>query len=408
MKAVKKIITLGITFLIIFFVAAHIFLNFRGKDLIICSLQNLIHKKVTVDYFRVGLPLNLEFKNLDIQDLAKIDTVFISPSLLGLLTGRVIFNELKIIRPEFTYEKISVADTGTPLDQISAPATSSPEVIHASVSRASTEKKSFPSLFFKRIRIEKGKINFVDHTVGKDGIRIMAKDLFFNLTNFYTQPRPGIINFELSGKIPWQKDSGQEEGRFELFGWLDLFRKNMEASLKITDIDGIYLYPYYSQWVDIEKARIEKAKLNFTSDIHGLDNNLTAECHLELTDLVFKPRPAEEEMEKAEKIATAVIDIFKALNQGKIVLDFTIRTKMDRPEFGFGLIKTAVEDKINQATREKEIDTARIFMLPAKLIESAVKGVTDLTTSMITGTIKAGAEISKTVEDVFKKEKQNK
>lgn len=390
MELGKKIITLGIAVLIIFFIAAHLFLNFRGRDLIIRNLENLTHKKVTVNYFRVGLPLNLELKNLNIQDVAVIDKVFISPSLLGILTGRLIFSDLRIIRPEFTYEKISLANKDAPLSQTFAP----------------TTKKFFPSLFFKRIRIEKGKINFIDHTAGRDGIQLTVKDLFFNLSNFYTQPHPGVINFELSGKIPWQKDSGEEEGKVELLGWLDLFRKNMEASLKITDIDGIYLYPYYSQWVDLEKARIEKAKLNFNSDIHGLNNNLTAECHLELTDLVFKPRLPEEEMEKAEKIATAVIDIFKALNQGKIVLDFTIRTKMDRPEFGFGLIKTAVEDKINYATKGKQMDAGRIFVLPAKIIESTVKGITDLTTSVITGTIKAGAEIGKTVEDVFKKEEQ--
>ena len=63
----------------------------------------------------------------------------------------------------------------------------------------------------------------------------------------------------------------------------------MQAALKIKDIDAIYLYPYYSMWVDLEKARIEKAKLNFSADINGLNNNVNVECHLELTDMVRKP-----------------------------------------------------------------------------------------------------------------------
>jgi len=151
----------------------------------------------------------------------------------------------------------------------------------------------------------------------------------------------------------------------------------------------------------LEKARIEKAKLNFTSDICGINNNLTAQCHLELTDIVRRPRAPEEPQEKAERIADAVLGIFKAMDQGKIVLDFTIRTKMDKPVFGFGDIRNAVESKINGG-RKSGISAQGFAMLPAKLVEGTVKGATDFSKALIVGTYDVGEEIFKSVRDAFK------
>jgi hypothetical protein len=155
--------------------------------------------------------------------------------------------------------------------------------------------------------------------------------------------------------------------------------------------------------VDLEKARIESAKLNFSSNIHGIDNKVTAECHLELTDIVRKPRPPEENQEKAEKLADTVLDAFRAMNQGKIVLDFTIRTKMDRPEFGFGSIKMAVEDKLARARNGSGVTPQNVMMLPGKLLEGATKGATEFSKSVIDGTFAIGQGIKKSVEETFKK-----
>jgi hypothetical protein len=174
--------------------------------------------------------------------------------------------------------------------------------------------------------------------------------------------------------------------------------------LKITDIDGVYLYPYYSSWVDLGKARVDKAKLNFTSNIEGLDNNLTAQCHLELTDIVRKPRSSDEAEGKVERIASAVLEIFRALNQGKIVLDFTVRTKMDRPEFGFGNIKMAVEDKVSKARRSESIKAQDVLALPGDFLQRMYKGAADIWKAFSDGAVAVGQELQKTAEATFRKE----
>jgi len=180
----------------------------------------------------------------------------------------------------------------------------------------------------------------------------------------------------------------------------------MQATLKVEDIDGIYLYPYYSAWVDLEKARIEKAKLNFFSNIQGLNNDVIAQCRLELTDIVRRPRPPDEPQEKAARLTDAVLDKFRSLDEGKIVLEFPIKTKMDKPEFGFGEIKMAFEKKLAESTsKDRGIKPQEVLTFPAKLVEGTFKGATQLTTALIGGVISAGKEIEKAFEAAFRKEK---
>ena len=398
MKVILRTIFVTILLLALIYGGLHIIVAFQGKALVKKRLYGLTQKKVTLSYLDLTPPFNLEIKNLNIEGLANIESVFLSPSIPNFLFGNIAFNKVVIIRPEFTYKRMPSDPTailGTP----AATAAAQPTAVLAPAA-VSEGGKPF-RLILKRLNIKDGKINFIDKTVGEQGLKVTIKEINFNLTNLYLYPLSAIANFDLKGKIPWQE--GREEGKIEAEGWLNLFKKDVQATLKIKDIDGVYLYPYYSHWVDLEKARIEKANLNFTSNITGLNNNVAAECHLELTDIVRKPRPADEPQEKAEKIADAVLEIFKALDQGNIVLDFNIKTKMDRPEFGFDNIKMAFESKLAQARGGGELKPEDVFKFPGKLLEGLVKSATDFSKAVVDGTFAVGREIKKSAEDAFKK-----
>jgi len=390
MKLWKKILLIAVIILVLSYIAAYLIFVFKGRAIIISQLEDLTQKKVNIGYFGLTPPLNLEIKNLEIKDLAKINSLSFSPSILGLLTGKLALNYVTIIKPEFTYEIVA---------PLSATAATTP-IVSAPAAAVKAQEKRALRLAVKRIKIKDGRLDLIDRTVGQDGIKIIVKDINFSLTNLYTVPRSVITDFELKGTIPWQE--GQEEGKIEAEGWINLFKKDIQATLRIKDIDGIYLYPYYSNWVDLEKARIEKAKLNFTSNIQGLNNDITAQCRLELTDIVRKPRLPEEAAEKAEKITDAVLGIFRALNQGNIVLDFTFKTKMDRPQFGFGDIRMAFEDKLLQATRGGKSAIEEVLLFPAKLLQTTVKNATDISKALVDGTVAVG----KAVLEPFKKEKK--
>jgi hypothetical protein len=385
---------------ILFFSAllfTYLFLNWQGQNILINSLTNLTHKKVTVAHFSIRPPLNLHIKNLEIEGLAKVRDIRTSPNPLTLFLGYIGFNDLEIVEPEFTFERGADKNAASALPAASL-ALASPGAVKPNF------KEPVIPFVFKRISIKDGRIDFTDRVVTPEGIKITFKDIQFSLSNVYAFPRSVITNFDLEAKIPWGEAG--KEGRVSAEGWLNFFKKDIQAVLKIEDIDGIYLYPYYANWVDLEKARIDAATLNFTSDIQGLNNDVIAECHLELADIVRRPLNADESQEKAARIADTVLEIFKAFNQGKIVLNFTIRTKMDRPEFGFGNIKTAFENKISEARKSGGFGAEDVLAFPTRLLGGAFKGLTGLTTTVITGTINAGKEIKNAVGDTFKKEKK--
>ncbi|MFH1413266.1 MAG: DUF748 domain-containing protein [Candidatus Omnitrophota bacterium] len=337
-------------------------------------------------------PLNFKIKKLRIGSLMRADSIYISTSLLGFLSGSVVFNEIKFSKPEFVYEIFSTLSKSALPDNMISASTSSPQ----------TEKARKLRLLFKRIKITDGKVKIIDHTVEKEALEILINDINLNVENLYLFPASVKTNFSLSGRIPWQQD--QEEGKIEAEGWINLSKKDMQAVLKIKDIDGIYLYPYYSNWVDLEKACIESAKLNFNSDIKGENNDIVAKCHLELADIVRRERSAEEPAEKAEKITDAVLEIFKAMNQGKIVLDFKIRTKMDSPKFGFSDIRAAFEGKL--AEGHTGFSFADIITFPKKVFDTTVQSATGVSKAVFNGTMAVGKEIKEIVEDTFKAEIQ--
>ena len=392
MKRLIKILFIAIISLIFIYLAIFAFLALKGKAIVEQKLKSWTQKNVTIGYLGIIPPLNLQLNNLDIPGVVKIDSLYISPSILGLLSGNIVFNKIRLTRPIFTYER---SPQEPPSDTESAKS-------KESISEESTKGTQQLRLIFKRLTIKDGKISFIDRTVSEQGIKINIESIFFNMKNLYMLPRSVIANFDLKAKIPWQQ--GGEVGKIEAQGWLNLFTKDIQAKLKITDIDGIYLFPYYSNWVDLEKARIEKAKLNFSSDIRGANNEITAQCHLELTDIVRKPLPPEASKEKAARITDAVLDIFRALNQGKIILDFTIKTKMDRPAFGFGDIKMAFEDKLAQGRKSNIFDPQYVLAIPAKFLEGLLRGASDVSKAVIGGTFAAGEEIKKRAEEAFKKE----
>ena len=398
MRLSIRILVIATVSLVLLFSAFYFILVFHGSGILSRSLEGITHKKVSIGSFGVTPPLNMHIRNLNIEGLAKADSVFLSPSITGFFLGRITINELMVVKPEINYENLSPGKTES---ATSAPAVSSLGTAPANVMPPEPLFRGIPlPLVLKRLIIKDGKVNFTDNNIGTSGISLTIKDINFDLTDLYLINCSTVSRFSLKARIPWKE--GQDEGTLDLEGWMDLCKKDMQATLNINGIDGVYLYPFYSKWVDMERARIEKARLNFRSNIHGVNNDVTADCHLELVDIVFRQRTSEEPKEKAERIATAVLDIFRTLNQGKIVLDFTIHTKMDRPEFGVGNIKSAVESKLTQGRKPGNLVT-NILLLPTNLLQGTVRGATDLSKAVVEGTFSVGKELKKSVEDTFKK-----
>jgi len=394
MKLRIKFLIASIISLTIVFSASYLFLAIKGRDVFIKKLEELTGKKVTLSAFQLTPFLTLQINDLQIEGLAKAEKVNISPSILYLAFGNIALNNVRIIRPEINIERFPSKPKEAAAAQ-GLQAAQGPPVPGSGLATPVPVTKKPRYIICKNIVISDGKVNFIDHTAGESGITIVIKDISFRLSNFYTLPFSGTTSFDFKGRIPWNKD--QEEGKISFQGWLNFFKKDIQAKLEIEDIDAVYLYPYYSNsGVDLAKARIEKAKLYFSSDIRGLNNNITLKCRLELSDIVRRPLETGESDKNAAKITDSADGTFKALDQGKIVLDFNIRTRLDRPEFGFDNIKSAFETKVNNVHGKPKMQDVVAF--PGRMFDSAVQSAKDLFNAVVSGTMAVGKEIKKSLK----------
>lgn len=396
-ERIKRFLRLLIIAFAILFATFYLLVAVKGKAILSKELENLTHKKVTIGYFFLAPNLRLEIKDLEIQGLAKLRSVSVSPSIIGLLRGKLILNQLTLLNPEVYLNKVPKEVTDTKVSTaVIVPPGPTPEA----------KKNGYIPFGIARLNIKNGEVTFIDQTVSSGSIKIVIKEISFAVKNFYLYPSSANTDFKLNALIPW-KDK-EDQGKIELEGWLNSLKRDIRATLKVSDIDAVYLYPYYSYWVDLDKARIEKAKLNFSSEIHGLNNNVTLDCHLELSDMVRKPLEIGEAEEKASKVTNVVLDRFKAMDNGRVELNFAIKTKMDSPQFGFDNFKMAFEEKIMKGRGSSGFKFYDTIIFPVKMVEGGAKNFMDLSRAMIDGIFAIGNEFKSSSGEIFKPEEEQK
>jgi hypothetical protein len=396
MKLLIRIFIVVVCLALLATVALHAVVRRQGKTLLIQKLTQVFQREVLVGSVETRFPFDIIINNLQVKDRFKIGRVFAGGGLIDILRRSFVLSVLRLDGVEVNIERGQLNDTAGAGPGVSA-------------AKGAPEKKEIviflPQLVLKRFIINNGTLYFSDKNAGENGIALTIKDLHVLVDNLaFPVKRSFVTSFELSGNIPWQV--GREQGTVAIEGWVDPFKKNAEATAKLEKIDGVYLHPYYAQWVDLEKTRIDKATLNVSSTLHALSNNATVDCHLELTDIVFKPRSLTEETGKAEQIAHTVLSIFKALNDGKVILDFSFKTKLDSPVFNFAEIKTAVEDKLSQGTTRMKFEG--VGQVPGWLLEGMVNGVADVSKAAVSGALGIGQTLGKILTDPFKKDKGEK
>ncbi|MDD5477638.1 MAG: DUF748 domain-containing protein [Candidatus Omnitrophica bacterium] len=401
MKNWKKIFKI-IAIVVIFFTLAYAFFLMEARNVIAAKIERACGHKTTIGSLDIKPPLNLEIRDLAIEGLLKASYIYVSPSIPGFLIGRIALNKVKIVSPQLTYQRIPAPvpaqDSGAPVVETVPTVAPAPEP--APTVAPAAQNKVLP-IIIKNLKVYSGLLNFIDSTATSGSIKFKIKDIYFYATNLSTVSTDAVTNFGLKGNISW--NTGEPDGKLLAQGWINSHKKDMLATLKIENIDAIVFYPYYSTWVDLGKARIEKAKLNFSSNIKGVNNEVAAVCHLELADIVRKVRLPEEKQQKAERLTDAVLDMFKTMNQGKVVLDFTLHTKMNQPVFGFGDIKSAFEGKLMQGRARAGLRPQDMLLLPGKMLQNGFKSGVDFSNAAIDGVFAVGNGIKKFFEEAINK-----
>jgi len=369
MKTFLRIISAFFIFLLVVVVFSYFFLLFNAGKVITGILRSYTGSEVTFEHYRVSPLLLVEMKGIKSGE-ASIDSLICKINPAGSLSGRLLLDRLELNGPEFYYHRESGYYAG-------------------SVTKPSGAAHSLPGMpWLKRVRflikelsIKNGTMHFSD-TVGDKSIKLEVKEFFLQASSVAFPPQDQNIVFDLGGIVPWE--GAANRGELQGSGWVNWVRKNIKAEFKARDIDAVFFYPYYNSWINLEKIRIEKAKLGFLSELEGRDNDVAAKCRLELSDISFKPHPEGERPKMQEKLTRAVLDIFKG-EDNKIVLDFTVHTSLDRPRFGMQTIKSAVEEKIETARPFDKFRPPDAVALSRTVVQGTFKGVGDLSKAVVSG-----------------------
>jgi hypothetical protein len=411
---IKFLKVLGIVLLImslVFTAGLHMFLHKNGSRLVRSALKHTFHRPVKVGSVKSVFPFGLKIKNIEVNDLFTVRRAIVRGGMLDIFSGNLVFSELQLTEAEINVYKQAICplpiSAAAEESKNSAPAAVPAEAVVANAStipaEASAGSSSISHYFFvKRLVIIDGTVNFIDPDKGAEGVKVAVTGINGQVRNLQFPAVSSVItSFTLTGGIPWGDKTG--EGKIDLNGWINLVDKDMRADLKVTDIDALTFYPYCQEWMPMDKSRIGKARVNFQSQITGLKNDVTMDSHLDLASLQFKERKEGEPEQRAEKVTAAIVNILQANNMGKISLDFKIRTKMDSPEFGFGVIRSAFETKVSEAIRQ-EANRPGLVKAPARIVGGTFKAAADLTRAVISGTVDIGSAVTSSFKRFFSRE----
>lgn len=395
MKALKKLIYICCIVAAVYLFCLHVVVGIKGKSLLVDKLEQAFGRQVSVGNVKTSLPANVVVRDIEVKDVFKIKEIFLRGGVIDIFRKGLILSEVKI-------DQAIVNVKRSPSEQVKQTDQATPKAIESeaqtSQGNPTTDQSPFlPSLSIRKLIISNSMISFVDQRTEGQDIKITVKDLSLDLKDLnFPIAQSNITTFTISGRLPWRE--GDQEGRLSATGWINILKKDMQAELEIMDIDGVYLYPYYANWFDLEKSRISQANLQFKSKLTALDNDLVADCSIELTDVVFRAKKDDESDERIHRIAETVLNIFKTMNKGLISLNFTIRTKLDRPEFGYQHIRSAFEAKVAKGIKAGVVNPQDLVVLPIDFVNGVVSGATDLTKSIIERT----TELGRVLIDAFK------
>ena len=336
-KKIAKIILIVLVVIVFVFMAVSAYLLVKGRNIFLSEIQKSLGVKVTASHVGVILPFYLSVEGLQIGDTIKVDKLVACLSLWSLIRGDIVLNLLELERPQLTMvrHEDNTFDFGLPLGKKTEGVPGTGTV--ASAKKGTGKKKIF---YATKIKIRDGRIDFIDKRVSPNspyGLKFSNINLdAFRASVF----QPSRVQFKGDGRLTNPENAAV--GEATILGWADLLAKDIDIQLSLTDVQLISFEPYYKKFL---KKKLDSGRMRLAADLRSKNNDLKADCHLELSQISFKqmPEPAspsEETNAKTEDLTYLVFDSLLS-SQGGLVLDFSVHTKMDRPRFEHIKVKGA-------------------------------------------------------------------
>ncbi len=327
MKIIVKILIVVLAVLTIFILILGIFISFYGRQVLTSQIEKNLKRKVKIEKVAFSPPLSVTLTGLSVENLLTAQEVSFSPNLLGLLAGRVILDNLRFVKPVITLEYLADGKLNLPKSEL---------------------KGKVPPLLATALIIEDGTLIFSDKKISPEGYKTILKSLDLKIYKAGLLPLSLRFGYKVSAIFVDPKD--RKLGNVRGSGWVDFGPKDMDGDLRISGLDVTYFEPYYGNF--ISEKKLLAANLDFVSEMSAKRNDLVAQCHLEISDLVYLKEEPNKEESKIPDFFTSALDLFTN-SQGKISLDFTVKTKLDNPRLIISklkgtIAKAAVQNLANQ------------------------------------------------------------
>ena len=409
---IKKIVIFTILFLIIvvtLHVAFFVFINAKGKDIIIGGIERNFKAQATMSSLSVKFPFNLEINNFKCQDLsfekANVSLGLLNPFARKLVLSKVYIEglDVKIVKDsQGVYVEPFVGKKGNAgifeskdSQKIEGKEEKSLEAkVPEGQKKALLEEKDLKQESVKKFSITIGKLYLKDSRgklsyflKDKGPIDVTFENIKLIVKNF-SYPKLSRFSVDLDASI--RTDQGVSKDVLHAKGWVDYLRKNMDLDFNIDSLDYFIFSQHYPYFWKPGNLGIEEASLSLDSNLNSKDNDLVIDGVLSLDKIDFKDQ-------EGDLIRTILA--FLQGDKEKPTLHLKLRTKMDSPNLDLASLKNSLAEKIPLGP---ELIVEGILGKAKKTISETLEEVGDTTESSVDTAIDTIKGVVGSFEDIFK------
>lgn len=344
----RRISKLPWLFLILALIAGYLLIISKAKDYLANIIEEKTNAQASIGAVTVGFPLKLQLNNLRLFEKADAtskkeffyaERIAIAPSVLSFFTRRFIIKELQVDYPRielikdingsYNFSNILIKDDRT--------------------IKKNTAKANSRSLILLGLSVRDGQVKYIDRSIAKEIVELIVDNIDIHISKLAFPFVSLKTNFSASGDIPAQ--SGYSNGDFLMKGWIDVFKKDLDADIKLNNIDIRYVKPYL---MNLLASNIDSGAIFFYSKITAKDNDLIADCKLNIKDIEFITIP--EELTLFGLYIGKITELIKD-EQKELSVDFTIKTKLDAPRLKItkvsgNLISTGLKSAVSAGVEQ--------------------------------------------------------
>ncbi len=337
MKKLFKFIAIVIILMLIFFATAAILVPRFGKDIAVQQIEKALGRKTALQRIDFRIPLGVTIKGLEIEGLCKINEISVSPGILGLFSGKVILNDLRLIAPDIYLER-SAEGKFNFLPKQAAPAVQPGSEASASAPALKKGKRDLPEFIVTNLMVKDGKVDFNDKNTSSQDLEIIFKDINISVSKIKFPPTALRADFKAAGNLVSPDNNWL--GSVETAGWIDWDKKDMDAKLNVKNLEAAYFHPYIGDFLSHRK--VLSAKLDLAAVFQAKNNDLAIVCDFNLHNLIYAQQDnVESEILDNFNLMRDALDLFTDAN-GNLRLEFTIHTELDRPQLSGKKLKKII------------------------------------------------------------------